>query len=644
MIHKLLIANRGEIACRIIRTCRRLGILTVAVYSDADANARHVIEADEAVHIGGAIASESYLVIEKIIEAAQRTQANAIHPGFGFLAENADFAQACANAGLIFVGPTPHAIEAMGSKAAAKALMLKSAVPLLPGYNGNDQSDETLIAEAGKIGFPLMVKAADGGGGKGMRVVHESKDLPEALAAARREGEQAFGSSELILERALLSARHIEVQVFGDTHGNIIHLGERDCSVQRRHQKVVEEAPAVGISTEVRTKIGMAAVRAAESVDYVSAGTVEFLLETDGSFYFLEMNTRIQVEHPVTEMITGFDLVEWQIRVAEGEPLPITQEELVLDGHAIEVRIYSENPANDFLPVTGDIALWHPPTSEGIRIDSGLNNQDSISIYYDPMIAKVIAHGTDRKTARRRLIRALGDTRLIGLVNNIEFLITILQHPTFADGKATTRFIQNHLSDWQPAIGDPTPALIAATVRQHTAQSQTESASGFWRNSPNRPQQYRYVGQPVVEFWPRGDKYDFVIDGNEHSVSARSDNHDLTLTIDGHRQTLTAIPVGETIWVCGAGGTAILETESLLPKPKVAVSAGSLRSPMPGSVLEVLVAEGDTVEADQPLLKLEAMKMEHTIRSSGAGVVTAIHFSVGDQVEADAQLLIIEES
>ena len=652
MITKLLIANRGEIACRIIRTCHKLGIKTVAVYSDADVQALHVMEADEAIHIGGAPAIESYLVIDKIIGAAIRTEADAIHPGFGFLAENAAFATACENAGLIFVGPSPHAIETMGNKAGAKILMEASDVPLIPGYHGKDQNDSALLTAANEIGFPLMVKAAAGGGGKGMRIVTNARALTDALESARRESRQAFGSAELILERALLNARHIEIQIFGDSYGNVIHLGERDCSVQRRHQKVVEEAPAVGISAELREQLGATAVRAAQSVNYVGAGTVEFLLDANDNFYFLEMNTRIQVEHPVTEMITGFDLVEWQLLIAEGEPLPIRQNELILHGHAIEARIYSENPARDFSPVTGAIALWQPPSGEWVRVDSGLKIQDQISIHYDPMVAKVIAHGPDRKTALRRLHRALCNTHLIGLSNNIDFLKSLLKHPVFTAGEATTHFINEHMSEWQLTVSDKTQALIAATIAQHKAQSQTSASNGFWRNSLNRPQQYRYIDQPVVNFHSNQNEYDFVINDNAYAVSiypakteptAQTEHYTFALSINGHRQSVIVLSVGENIWVSNATGTIMLTAQSLLPKPaNSSGTSGSLRAPMPGVVLALLVSAGDKVEANQPLLKLEAMKMEHTIRSNRAGTVAAVHFTVGEQVEADAKLLTIE--
>jgi len=403
MIETVLIANRGEIACRIIRTCRRLGMRTIAIYSDVDASARHVRMADEAIHVGPSPSSESYLVMEAIINAARRTGADAIHPGLGFLAENSDFAQACADAGLIFIGPTPAAIAAMGNKHAARALVERFGVPVLPGYGGDDQAQDTLRQEAERIGWPLMVKAAAGGGGKGMRLVQRPADLDDACAAARREARQAFGSDELILERALLAPRHIEFQIFGDQHGNLIHLGERECSIQRRHQKVIEETPSLALSPELRIFMGEAAVAAGRAVNYSNAGTVEFLLDRDGRFYFLEINTRLQVEHPVTESVTGLDLVEWQMLIAEGQALPLCQEEVRMSGYAIEARLYAENPANDFLPVTGEIVHWCEPEGEGIRVESGIQSGDQVSIFYDPMLAKIIAHGPDRATASRRL-------------------------------------------------------------------------------------------------------------------------------------------------------------------------------------------------------------------------------------------------
>ena len=419
---KILIANRGEIACRIIRTAQTLGYRTVAVYSEAEPLALHVTLADEAVCIGPAPVRESYLNIAALLAAARSTGADAVHPGYGFLSENDGFAQACLDAGLVFIGPDPQAILKMGNKAGAKRLMLAAGVPCVPGYQGADQSDATLLTKAAEIGFPIMVKAAAGGGGRGMRLVEHPQDLPVALVSARSEAGNAFGSEELILERAVLEPRHVEIQVFGDRHGHIIHLGERDCSIQRRHQKVFEEAPSPAVTPELRARMGAAAVAAARTVNYVGAGTVEFLLDREGHFYFLEMNTRLQVEHPVTECITGLDLVAWQIAVARGEPLPLTQEQVPLNGHAIEVRLYAEDPYNGFLPQSGDVALWHPPTGEGVRVDHGLASGQIVSPHYDPMIAKIIAHGATRDEARRRLIGALQRTRLLGLPHNLSLI------------------------------------------------------------------------------------------------------------------------------------------------------------------------------------------------------------------------------
>jgi geranyl-CoA carboxylase alpha subunit len=644
MIKKILIANRGEIACRIIRTCHTLGIGTVAVYSDVDVDARHVQMADEAIHLGGAAAADSYLAIDKIVAAAQRTGVDAIHPGFGFLAENAAFAQACANAGLIFIGPSPEAITIMGNKREAKQRMVAVGVPIIPGYTGADQSEIAFQAAADEIGYPVMVKAAAGGGGKGMRVVETAVSLPSAIAAARREALASFGSEALMLEKALVQPRHIEVQVFGDQHGNIIHMGERECSIQRRHQKVIEEAPAFGLSADLRQKLGETAVLAARTVDYVNAGTVEFLLDQDGRFYFLEMNTRIQVEHPVTEMVTGLDLVSWQIRIAEGEPLPLAQVGVQIRGHAIEARIYAENPANDFLPVTGNILLWQPPTGNGLRVDDGLLPQDQITIHYDPMIAKVIAHAPDRKTAVRRLHHALAHTTLLGITGNISFLRDVLQHAAFQKGQLHTGFLPMHFAAWQEKGVETAVPLIAATLAQFTTHPQRHDNNGYWRNNPNRPLIYQYANRPTIYLTQKYKQFEVQI-GDEliTAVLHHYTPPHMALTVNRHRQHITLVQDGDTIWVQTQDGVTKLIIESLLPRPETAVDAGgSLHAPMPGVVLDVLVAVGDTVAKGQPLLKLEAMKMEHTIRSVGDGVVTAMYFQPGDQVDADAQLLKIE--
>jgi geranyl-CoA carboxylase alpha subunit len=656
MITAILIANRGEIACRIIRTCRQMGIRTIAVYSDADEGARHVRLADEAIHIGAAPAGESYLAMDKIIAAAHRAQADAIHPGFGFLAENAAFAQAVLDAGLIFIGPSPAAMAAMGNKQAAKELVTAVGVPTIPGYGGADQSDERLQQEAARIGYPVLVKAAAGGGGKGMRTVSDPAHLSDALASARREAKQAFGSDELLLEKLLVQPRHIEFQVMGDTHGHVVHLGERECSIQRRHQKVIEETPSPALTPELRAKMGATAVAAAQSVQYTNAGTVEMLLDADNNFYFLEMNTRLQVEHPVTEMVTGLDLVEWQIKVAEGQPLPLTQEQIILRGHAIEARLYAENPANDFLPVTGDVLLWREPTGDGVRVDSGLLPQDSVSIHYDPMLAKVIAHGEDRATAVRRLLRALETTALLGLTTNLPFLQDILRHPAFQSGELHTGFIAQHLADWQPPAGDLELALLAASVAQYTRHPLPATSTPFWRNNPNVAQRCRYtVNGAVVEvqLMPEARQNGrfqakILSGGSVTAYEIRHTEHEirntLTLTVNGRRQTLPLILTASYAWVQTHTGVVGLELVPLLPKPHPSAEAGgSLRAPMPGSVLAVLVQVGDRVTEGQPLMKLEAMKMEHTIRTAADGIVEAIYFRPGDTVEAEAQLLKIRD-
>ena len=667
MITSILIANRGEIACRIIRTCRQLGIRTIAVYSDADEGARHVRLADEASHIGAAPVGESYLAMDKIIAAAQCAQADAIHPGFGFLAENAAFAQAVLDAGLIFIGPSPAAMAAMGNKQAAKELVTAVGVPTIPGYGGADQSDERLQQEAARIGYPVLVKAAAGGGGKGMRAVTDPAHLDDALASARREAKQAFGSDELLLEKLLMQPRHIEFQVMGDAHGRVVHLGERECSIQRRHQKVIEETPSPALTPELRAKMGATAVAAAQSVQYTNAGTVEMLLDAEGNFYFLEMNTRLQVEHPVTEMVTGLDLVAWQIKVAEGQPLPLTQEQITLRGHAIEARVYAENPANDFLPVTGDILLWREPTGDGVRVDSGLLPQDAVSIHYDPMLAKVIAHGEDRATAVRRLLRALETTTLLGLTTNIPFLQDILHHPAFQSGDLHTGFIGQHLADWQPPTGDIELALLAASVAQSACHPLPATSTTFWRNNPNAPQRYRYtvnrdplaVTREAVEvqlmpearqanrfqakILAENSTTDYEIRLTEHGTR-NTEHNTLTLTVNGRRQTLPLILSASHVWVQTRRGVVDLAIVPLLPKPHPSAEAGgSLRAPMPGAVLAVLVQVGDRVAEGQPLMKLEAMKMEHTIRTAADGIVEAIYFRPGDTVEAEVQLLKIRD-
>jgi geranyl-CoA carboxylase alpha subunit len=655
MINTILIANRGEIACRVIRTCRRLGIRTVAIYSDADTHARHVRMADEAIHVGPSPSSESYLVIDAVIGAARRSGADAIHPGFGFLAENSDFAQACADAGLVFIGPTPAAIAAMGNKHAARDLVARVGVPILPGYGGTDQSEDTLQREAERIGWPLMVKAAAGGGGKGMRLVPRLADLHDACVTARREAQQAFGSDELILERALVAPRHIEFQIFGDKHGNLIHLGERECSIQRRHQKVIEESPSMALTAALREAMGAAAVAAARTVNYSNAGTVEFLLDHDGKFYFLEVNTRLQVEHPVTECVTGLDLVEWQIRVAEGEPLPLCQEAVQLNGSAIEARLYAENPANDFLPVTGEILLWREPEGEGIRVESGIQSGDQVSIYYDPLLAKIIAHGPDRAMASRRLLRALERTTLLGLTSNRSYVHAVLNHPAYQAGELSTAFLADYFADWTEPVGDVPLALIAVTFAQWLEHSQLETNRGYWRNNPNRPQLYRYSvspdNEPVdVYLTParHNSTYRMRVAQDAEVITRVEFNEqvpgEMVLTVDGYRQRVMLARAGNTWWVQEKSGEVQLHTLELLPEPKMPADAGgSLRAPMPGVVLAILVEVGQRVHKGDALLKLEAMKMEHTIRTAADGVVETIYFAPGDTVAADTILVQLKE-
>ncbi|HCJ34335.1 MAG TPA: 3-methylcrotonyl-CoA carboxylase, partial [Ktedonobacter sp.] len=505
------------------------------------------------------------------------------------------------------------------------------------------------------IGWPLMVKAAAGGGGKGMRLVPRLADLHDACVTARREAQQAFGSDELILERALITPRHIEFQIFGDQHGNLIHLGERECSIQRRHQKVIEESPSVALTAALREAMGTAAVAAARTVNYSNAGTVEFLLDHDGTFYFLEINTRLQVEHPVTECVTGLDLVEWQIRVAEGELLPLCQEGLRLNGSAMEVRLYAENPANDFLPVTGEILLWREPEGEGIRVENGIQSGDQVSIYYDPMLAKIIAYGSDRAAACRRLLRALETTTLLGLTSNRSYVYAVLNHPVFQAGELSTAFLADYFADWTEPVGDIPLALIAVTLAQWLEHSQLETNRGYWRNNPNRPQLYRYAvsssDEPVdVYLTPacHNSTYRMRVAQDAEVITSVEFNEqasgEMVLTVDGHRQRVMLAHAGNTWWVQVKSGEVQLHTLELLPEPKVPADAGgSLRAPMPGVVLAILVEVGQRVQKGDALLKLEAMKMEHTIRTAADGVVETIYFAPGDTVAADTILVQLKE-
>ncbi|MDX5373260.1 MAG: geranyl-CoA carboxylase subunit apha [Pseudomonadaceae bacterium] len=651
--NKILIANRGEIACRVMRTAQDLGYRTVAVYSEADAGARHVQLADEAVCIGPAQVNQSYLVIDNIIAAAQKTGADAIHPGYGFLSENAEFARECEQAGIVFIGPSVDAIHLMGSKRLSKIAMLEAGVPCIPGYEGAAQDDETLAREAERIGYPLMIKASAGGGGRGMRLVHEAGELLAQIRTARSEAQNAFGSGELILERAVIQPRHVEIQVFGDRHGNIVYLGERDCSVQRRHQKVVEEAPCPVLTPELRQAMGEAAVKAAARVDYVGAGTVEFLLDHSGSFYFLEMNTRLQVEHPVTELITGQDLVAWQIRVAEGQPLPLKQDEIRLSGHAMEVRLYAEDSAAGFLPQTGDVLRWEPSLRDGVRIDHGLVEGQAVTPFYDPMLAKVIAYGATRDEARRKLMRAVEDCVLLGVNGNQRFLANLLKHPEFAAGHATTAFIGEHFAD-DPSLTPQPPAAselaVAAALLYQTsamARAHQPGLSG-WRNSGGAP--WRFVlkqgeQKHAVELQAlqAGEQPLLRARVGEQAVELRllaRDGRWASLELDGVRRRLAYHLDGGRVWLYGQGGN--LELTDVTHEPASGAegaASGTVKAPMDGAIVDVLVSEGQRVGKGQLLLVLEAMKMEHPLKAGMDGVIRRVQVSQGDQVKS-RQLLV----
>ena len=649
-ITKVLIANRGEIAVRVMRTARDLGYRTVAVYSEADAGALHVSEADQAVCIGPAAVGESYLVADKILEAAKATGADAIHPGYGFLSENADFSNACEAAGVVFIGPRADAIELMGSKRLSKIAMIEAGVPCIPGYQDADQSDETLMAKAEEIGFPLMVKASAGGGGRGMRLVLEQSELAEQIRTARSEAETAFGSGELILERAVLEPRHIEIQVFADEHGNAVYLGERDCSIQRRHQKVVEEAPSPFVDPELRQRMGEAAVNAAKACNYRGAGTVEFLVDKDKNFFFLEMNTRLQVEHPVTELITGQDLVAWQLKVASGEVLPLSQDQVNLTGHAVEVRLYAEDPRNNFMPQTGTVRLWEYPERAGLRMDHGIQVGQEISPFYDPMIAKVIAFGNDRSEAIRRLASAVQDTQLLGMNNNKLFLQNVLRHEVFEQGEATTAFIEQHFSaDISMDQKTPSGATLgrAALLFLQQGLDQARDLESRWHNpaAAATPYKLAFDGKPTAVS---------LTDHDGHfTATVGEENFDLTLVHcsatecvyieNGVRETMRFAVAGNTLYLDDGSGHFIIEDVTYQPAAAASgAGSGQVKASMDGAIVDVLVSEGDTVEAGQTLVVLEAMKMEHALKAGISGTVTAINCEPGQQVKTRQLLATVE--
>ena len=667
LFSKVLIANRGEIACRIIATCRRLGIATVAVYSDADATARHVRLADEAVHIGPAAAAESYLRGEVILEAARRTGAQAIHPGYGFLSENAGFARACSEAGITFIGPPVGAIEAMGSKSAAKALMSGAGVPLTPGYHGDNQDVAFLQQQADAIGYPVLIKASAGGGGKGMRRVDRAADFADALAGCRREAANAFGNDHVLVEKYVLSPRHIEIQVFADTHGNVVHLFERDCSVQRRHQKVLEEAPAPGMTAERRAAMGAAAVEAARAVGYVGAGTVEFIAAPDGAFFFMEMNTRLQVEHPVTELITGTDLVEWQLRVAAGQPLPLSQEQLAITGHAIEARLYAEDADRGFLPSTGTLHhLQLPAIGEGVRVDAGVEAGDTISPWYDPMIAKLIVHGSDRNEALRKLDRALSQVQAVGVITNAAFLRRLIATGSFADACLDTALIEREQAALAPAGDVPAAAVwaVAAVAAQSLAIKDTAHSAGNglsipagtgWSNPWERADGWRLHGRggwpahlrwhehtPVLSLHGGNGQWQLHIDRATTlgiSGQVQADGR-LALVVDGQRLQGRAVRHQDQLHLFLADGHwAFTCLDPLTSGSETAAGNDSLTAPMPGRIVSLLAEPGSDVVAGQPLLVMEAMKMEHTLHAPHAGILTAYQVQTGQSVQ-EGQLLI----
>ena len=671
-IRKILIANRGEIAVRVMQTARRLGISTVAVYSDADVEAPHVALADEAILIGPGPVGESYLVIDNILDAARQTNADAIHPGYGFLSENADFADAVQKAGLIFIGPDAEAISLMGNKAAAKRRMIEAGVPCVPGYEDADQSDERLIQAAKEIKFPIMVKATAGGGGRGMRLVQDMDEFKSALVTARSEAANAFGSDELILEKAIIYPRHVEIQVFADRYGHVVHLGERDCSVQRRHQKVIEESPCPVMTPELRADMGAAAVEAARNINYVGAGTVEFLLDQSGAYYFLEMNTRLQVEHPVTEMVTGLDLVELQIKVAQGDTLDLQQEDVSLDGHAIEVRLYAEDPNNDFMPATGKIAAWRPAVMENVRFDDGVVEGQNISPFYDPMVAKVIAYGDDRETARKRLVEALRQTALLGPATNRDFLVTCLEKETFIKGEATTAFIGEIFGETGYTAEPLSSEMVALQGVLHFIHDREQALSraisvpdalkNFSTSGSLQTPYSLLIGDEVFDLTVSSAKvgsYHVDIAVEEGADKVLIETHDVeqvspdvSISFNVNNQIIKSLAVIDSNVLYHAlqsADTAIFlsSINQLVVTDDVGDgSAGGLvTAPLHGRVIDVFVKVGDKVAEGQKLAIVEAMKMQHEIFSEVEGNVVDVRIVSDQQVSVnDLMIEIVEEN
>ena len=664
MFKKILIANRGEISCRIIRTAKKMGVQTVAVYSDADREALHVKLADEAVHIGAAPANQSYLVIDNIINAAKRTGAEAIHPGYGFLSENAEFCHRCADAGIVFIGPPSSAIEAMGSKSAAKQIMEEAGVPLVPGYHGDDQSEKILKQSADAMGYPVLLKATAGGGGKGMRQVWSAEEFSEALAAAKREAMKSFSDDKMLVEKYLIGPRHVEFQVFCDSHGNAVHLFERDCSVQRRHQKVIEEAPAPGMTETLRAEMGEVAIRAAQAIDYVGAGTVEFLLDAQGNFYFMEMNTRLQVEHPVTEMISGQDLVAWQLKVASGEELPLAQHQLSINGHAFEARVYAEDPDNEFLPQTGTLHFLKEPEQNAlVRVDSAVLQGDEISVYYDPMISKLITWGEDREVALKRLQAALAQYNIGGVVTNLPFLYKLSSHPAFENAELDTGFIETHNDTlFQSEDIDLAPTLSLAALylllKQQKEKQATATASkdlnspwgdsSSWRcNLAVSHQLCLCAKQETYEIDVRPKEGGFTLGfgGQLYAVSGELSGDALSGVVDGHRLNATVSDIdGEyTLYLAECTFSFTMQQADT---GEAGDSAGdeAFAAPMNGTIVAHCVAVDTEVEKGSNLVIMEAMKMEHTITAPAKGKVKQFFSGPGDLVDGGAQLLEFEVS
>lgn len=665
MFKKVLIANRGEIACRVISTLKRMGITSVAVYSDADRHARHVKLADEAYHIGGSRPDESYLKADVLIELAKRVGVEAIHPAYGFLSENSDFARACPAAGITFIGPTADSIEKMGAKDAAKALMEAADVPVVPGYHGKNQEPDFLKNEANNVGFPLLIKAVSGGGGKGMRVVNSADEFLDLLDAVKREASNAFGDDRVLLERYISKPRHIEFQVFGDTHHHYVHLHERECSLQRRHQKIIEETPSPFLDDATRKAMGIAAVNAARAIQYEGAGTIEFIVAEDRSFYFMEMNTRLQVEHPVTEMVTGQDLVEWQLRVAAGEPLPLTQEQITSTGHSFETRLYAENPNNLFLPSTGKLHhLAFPQANEHCRVETGVEQGDTISVFYDPMIAKLVVWGEDREFARARLVKALAESGIMGVENNIAFLETLVNHPDFINNNIDTQYIDAKLDTLleDSQVDLPQNVLLAASVRllldeqasvaDMAAQSAEANSPWFdttgWRpnGQSERNLYFKYNDGDDIEIVVTEHEKHFIfhLDNDLEVLSDKSNNSTIRLQINNNWERFNILMHGDDFIISWRNRWYPLTVVNPF-EPDLSGSgmASSIIAPMPGKLLKVFVKPGEPVSENQPLAILEAMKMEHTLTAPFDGVIEDVFHAQNSFVEADATLITFVE-